>query len=171
VSAKAKWFFLEQEVPTRIGSAEDVLPLLRIIERRVDRGKVLEIQPQWPISQPRLLGIAELPPCKCDPGSRILIEVCFLFGLHACFIVIAHDDSATQAADHLDAFSGIRAVTHNVAQADHLLHSLRRNVGKHCFQSFKIAMDVGKDCELHEILHWELPATSSNRQPVASRPM
>jgi hypothetical protein len=98
-------------------------------------------------------------------------EVCFLFGLHACFIVIAHDDSATQAADHLDAFSGIQAVTTMSPRQIISLHSLRRNVGKHCFRGFKIAMDVGKDCELHEILHWELPATSSNRQQVASRPM
>jgi hypothetical protein len=44
--------------------------------------------------------------------------------------MVAHDNEATQAANPLEALCRIRAVTHDVAQADQLLHSLRRDVGE-----------------------------------------
>jgi hypothetical protein len=149
MTAKAKRFLLKQEMSQRILGGKDVLPPLIIAQRGMDSSKIVKIQLQRAISKPYLLGIAQLIAGINNPGSSILIERFLPPRLKACLIVIAHDNGAAQAANHLKALRRIRAVTHNVAQADQLLHSLRRDVGKHGFQRLQIAMNVGENCELH----------------------
>ena len=90
-------------------------------------------------------------PRKRDPGSSVFVEIEFASGFDASFIVIAHDHGSTQATNHLEAFSGVRAVADNVAQADHLLDPFRRDIRQDSFQSLEIAVDVGENGELHEI--------------------
>ncbi len=149
MTAKAKRFLLKQEMLQRIRGAKYVLPRLIFAQRGVDSGKIVKIQLQRTISKPSLLGIAQLIAGKRNPGSRILIERFLHPRLNACLIVIAHDNGATQAANHLKALRRIRAVPHDVAQADQLPHSLSRDVGEHGFQRLQIAMNVGENCELH----------------------
>ena len=149
MTAKAKRFLLKQEMSQRILGAKDVLPRLIIAQRGVDSGKIVKIQLQRAISKPSLLGVAQLIAGKRNPGSRILIERHLHPRLNACLIVIAHDNGATQAANHLKALRRIRAIPHDVAQTDQLLHSLCRDVGEHGFQGLQIAMNVGENCELH----------------------
>ena len=131
----------------------------------MDSGEVAEVQPHRAISQPRFLCITEFPPRKRNSGSRVFIEVEFASGFNASFIVITHDDGGTQATNHLDAFSGVRAIADNVAQTDHLLNPFQRDIRQDSLQSLEIAVDIGEYREFHEIVYHELPATRRNRQP------
>ena len=147
MTAKAKRFLLKQEMPQRIRGAKHVLPRLIIVQRSMDRGEIVKIQLQRTISKPTLLRIAQLIAGKNDPGTGILIERSLHPGLNARLVVIAQDHGATQAADHFETLGRIRAVTHDITQADQFLHSLRRDVGEHGFQRLEIAMNVGENCE------------------------
>jgi hypothetical protein len=164
---------LKEKVSAGVGRSEDVFPFIAIAQRGVNSGEVAEVQPHRTISKPRFLCITQFPPRKGNSGSRVLIEVEFASGFNASFIVVTHDDGGTQAPNHLEAFSGVRAIADNVAQADHLLDPFERDIRQDSFQSLEIAVDIGENGELHEIAYHELPAMRRDRQsssaPVGGR--
>ena len=131
----------------------------------MDGGEVAEVQPHRAISQPRFLCITEFPPRKRNSGSRVFIQVEFASRFNASFIVITHDHGGTETTNHLDAFSGVRAIADNVAQTDHLLNPFQRDIRQDSLQSLEIAVDIGENREFHEIVYHELPVTRRNRQP------
>ncbi len=59
--------------------------------------------------------------------------------------------AALKATNHLDAFSGVRAIADNVAQTDHLLNPFQRDIGQDSLQSLEIAVDIGENREFHEM--------------------
>ena len=151
MAAKAQRLILKEKVFARIGRSEDVFPFIVIAQRGVDSGEVAEVQPHRTISQPRFLCITELPARKRNSRSRIFVELEFASGFDASFIVITHDHGGAQATNHLNAFSGVRTIADDVPKTDHLLDPFQRDIRQNSLQSLKIAMDIGKNREVHEI--------------------
>ena len=67
------------------------------------------------------------------------------------FVVIAFYHWAIQFAHAFDAFTRIGIITDYVAQAYEVRASACARVRQHCFERFKISVDITENCDAHRL--------------------
>jgi len=77
------------------------------------------------------------------------VEVLHIHYAAASFIVIAADDDGGRSLHHFDDGIGVRAIAHEIAQAENFLVFALRQL-QTLFQSFQIGMNIAEDQITHE---------------------
>ena len=129
---------------------ENVRPFLRQIERGMDNGKTLDLPDILQIAQPGPLFFAQLFPRPPDGLGRQDIKPGQVHVAGAVLVMIAHDSRTIEAANQVQTFDRVRAVTNNVSQTDIVRTLLLLGVGKDGLQSFKVAVNITENGEFHD---------------------